>query len=103
MALRTTASARDVLAGRIASLYCYCRDVLPGAKGLCILGLRLRSHGKPRALRCRDVPTTVGVISPPRAAGGPVVREFTDRSPARDAADRTALWPSRAGRRWSRS
>src|SRR2546428_13666138 len=26
MALRTTASARDVLAGRIALLYCYCRE-----------------------------------------------------------------------------
>src|SRR5207248_1163397 len=49
----------------------------------CILGLRLRSHGKPRALRCWDVPTAVGGVSPPRkrgprAVGGPVVWELTD-------------------------
>src|SRR2546423_12861128 len=52
-------------------------------RGRVFLGLRLRSHGKPRALRCRDVPTAVGVVYPPRkrgprAVGGPVVREFTD-------------------------
>src|SRR5436305_11182514 len=33
MALRTTASARDVLAGRIASLYCYCTTRRPGREG----------------------------------------------------------------------
>ena len=52
-------------------------------RGRVFLGLRLRSHGKPRALRCRDVPTAVGVIYPPRkrgprAGGGPAAGEFTD-------------------------
>jgi hypothetical protein len=43
---------------------------VPSGEGsvLCILGLRLRGdpacgEGKPRALRCRDVPTAVGSLS----------------------------------------